>query len=148
MDFTMTREDVDDFHGHCAVISPRPRAVRNRSICKTKFADPRREELLAQRVAKMRRKFASQYGFVVPEIKLTDDLAIPPQTYQIKIHGTVAASETLRIGDVLVITGDGPKPDVPGEEAREPAFGMKAMWVPEMFAANLKREGFKPVAAR
>jgi flagellar biosynthesis protein FlhA len=100
---------------------------------------------LAQRVAKMRRKFASQYGFVVPEIKLTDDLGIPPQTYQIKIHGTIAASETLRIGDVLVITGDGPKPDVPGEEAREPAFGMKAMWVPETFATNLKREGFKPV---
>src|SRR5438045_940988 len=85
---------------------------------------------LAQRVAKMRRKFASQYGFVVPEIKLTDDLAIPPQTYQIKIHGTVAASEELRIGDVLVITGDGPRPEVPGEDAREPAFGMKAVWVP------------------
>ena len=65
---------------------------------------------LAQRVAKMRRKFASQYGFVVPEIKLTDDLAIPPKTYQIKIHGTVVASEELRIGDVLVITGDGPQP--------------------------------------
>ena len=46
---------------------------------------------------------------------------------------------------MLVITGDGPRPDVPGDEAREPAFGMKAMWVSEMFAANVKREGFKPV---
>jgi flagellar biosynthesis protein FlhA len=100
---------------------------------------------LAQRVAKMRRKFASQYGFVVPEIKLTDDLGLPPKTYQIKVHGTVVASEELRIGDVLVIVGEGARPDVPGEEAREPAFGIKAMWVPEMFADNLKREGFKPV---
>ena len=39
----------------------------------------------------MRRKFAKQYGFVVPEIKLTDDLSIGPKTYQIKIHGTVVA---------------------------------------------------------
>jgi flagellar biosynthesis protein FlhA len=100
---------------------------------------------LAQRVAKMRRKFASQYGFVVPEIKLTDDLGLPPKTYQIKVHGTVVASEELRIGDVLVIVGEGPRPDVPGEDAREPAFGIKAMWVPEMFADSLKREGFKPV---
>jgi flagellar biosynthesis protein FlhA len=100
---------------------------------------------LAQRVAKMRRKFASQYGFVVPEIKVTDDLSIPPKCYQVKIHGTVVASEELRIGDVLVITGEGPKPDLPGEEAREPAFGMKAVWVPDMFAATLKRDGFKPV---
>jgi flagellar biosynthesis protein FlhA len=100
---------------------------------------------LAQRVAKMRRKFASQYGFVVPEIKLTDDLALSPKTYQIKVHGTVVASEELRIGDVLVIVGEGQRPDVPGEETREPAFGIKAMWVPEMFADSLKREGFKPV---
>ncbi|TMJ73513.1 MAG: EscV/YscV/HrcV family type III secretion system export apparatus protein, partial [Alphaproteobacteria bacterium] len=81
---------------------------------------------LAQRVAKMRRKFAKQYGFVVPEIRLSDDLSIPPKAYQIKIHGTMVASEELRIGDVLVITGDGPRPDMPCDDAREPAFGMKA----------------------
>ncbi len=100
---------------------------------------------LAQRVSKMRRGFAKQYGFIVPEIKLSDDLSIPPKTYQIKIHGTVVAGETLRIGDVLVVVGDGPRPDVPGDEAREPAFGMKALWVPESLADNVKREGFTPV---
>ena len=100
---------------------------------------------LAQRVGKMRRTFAKQYGFIVPDIKLTDDLALPPKSYHIKIHGTVVASEELRIGDVLVVTGDGPRPDVPGDEAREPAFGMKAIWVSEVFANNVKREGFAPV---
>jgi flagellar biosynthesis protein FlhA len=100
---------------------------------------------LAQRVGKMRRTFARQYGFVVPDIKLTDDLSIPPKTYQIKIHGTVVASEELRIGDILVITGEGPRPDVPGDEAREPAFGMKALWVPSAFASAVQRQGFTPV---
>ena len=93
----------------------------------------------------MRRHFAKQYGFIVPEIKLTDDLGIPPKTYQIKIHGTVVAGEELRIGEVLVVTGEGPRPDVPGDETREPAFGMKAMWVSESFINNVKREGFAPV---
>lgn len=100
---------------------------------------------LTQRVSKMRRHFARQYGFIVPEIKLTDDLGIPPKTYQIKIHGTVVAGEELRIGEVLVVTGEGPRPDVPGDETREPAFGMKAMWVSESFINNVKREGFAPV---
>src|SRR6476646_1295070 len=100
---------------------------------------------LAQRVAKMRRKFARQYGFVVPEIRLGDDLSIRPKSYQIKIHGTVVASEELRIGDVMVITGDGPRPDLPCDEAREPAFGMKAVWISEMFANEIKRAGFKPI---
>jgi flagellar biosynthesis protein FlhA len=100
---------------------------------------------LAQRVAKMRRKFAKQYGFVVPDIKLSDDLAIDPKSYQIKMHGTMVASGELRIGDVLVITGDGPKPNIPGDETREPAFGMKAIWVSETFANMARRDGFTPV---
>ena len=100
---------------------------------------------LAHRVSKMRRKFAMQYGFVIPEIKLSDDLGIDPKAYQIKIYGTVVAMGELRIGDVMVIIGDGPRPSVPGDDAREPAFGMKALWLSEMFVSNLKREGFVPV---
>ena len=100
---------------------------------------------LAQRVSKMRHRFARQYGFVVPEIRLTDDLSIPPKSYQIKIHGTVVASEELRIGDVLVIVGDGKPPNVPGDETREPAFGMKAMWTSEAFTSALQRDGFSAV---
>ena len=100
---------------------------------------------LQKRVARMRRKFAQEYGFVVPEIKLTNDLSIPTKSYRIKIHGTVVAGEELRIGDLLVIVGDGPKPDVPFEEAREPAFGMQAVWISDVFSSNVKREGFTPV---
>ncbi len=100
---------------------------------------------LAHRVAKMRRKFAKQYGFVVPEIKISDSLSIPTKSYQIKIHGTVVAMQELRIGDLMVITGDGRKPDVPGDEVREPAFGMKAVWVSEAFTGELKRAGFNPI---
>ena len=33
----------------------------------------------------------------------------------------------------------------PGDEAREPAFGMKAVWVSEAFVGNVKREGFTPI---
>jgi flagellar biosynthesis protein FlhA len=100
---------------------------------------------LAHRVARMRRTFAKQYGFVVPDIKITDDITIPAKVYQIKIHGTIVAAEELRIGDMLVITGEGPVPDVPFDEGREPAFGMKAVWIAEMFASNVKREGFNPI---
>ena len=100
---------------------------------------------LAARVAKMRRKFARQYGFVVPDIKLSDSLSIPPKGYQIKIHGTVIAAHELRIGDLLVITGDGRRPDLPADDVREPAFGMKAVWISQAFANELKREGFAPI---
>jgi len=97
---------------------------------------------LAFRMGKMRKKFATQYGFVVPEVKLTDDFSIPPKNYQIKIHGTVVAEYQMRVGEVMVLLGNGPLPQVPGEEVREPAFGMRAYSVSEMFAEDLKRDRF------
>ena len=100
---------------------------------------------IASRVAKMRRKFAREYGFVVPEIKISDEINTPAKAYQIKIHGTVAASQELRLHDVLVIVGDGKRPTTPGDEIREPAFGMRALWIPESLAGEAKREGFKPI---
>jgi len=100
---------------------------------------------LGFRVGKMRKKFASQYGFVVPEIKVIDDIAIPDKSYQIRIHGTTVASNVLRVGEVLVVTGRDRKPSVPGDEVREPAFGMPAVSVMENFVEDLKREGFHPI---
>jgi flagellar biosynthesis protein FlhA len=107
---------------------------------------PQYEEI-ASRVAKMRRKFARQYGFVVPEIKLTDDIRAPAKTYQIRIHGTVVATQELKTHEFLVIIGDGRRPNVPGDDIREPAFGMKAMSISQAYLKDVKREGFKPIDA-
>lgn len=100
---------------------------------------------LAHRVSKMRKKFAQDYGFVLPDVKLSDSLMIPPKSYQIKIHGTVVATQEVRPGDLLVVLGDGPVPDVPGDEVREPAFGMKAMWISDVYLSEIKRQGFQSV---
>ncbi|WP_018234799.1 flagellar biosynthesis protein FlhA [Ensifer sp. BR816] len=100
---------------------------------------------LAFRVGKMRRKFALQYGLVVPEIKVSDDITIPDKAYHVRIHGTTIASNTVRVGEVLVVTGAGRRPSVPGDDIREPAFGMPALSVLETFTEDLKREGFHPI---
>lgn len=97
---------------------------------------------LAFRMGKMRKKFAAQYGFVVPEVRLTDDFAVPGKAYQIKIHGTVVAEYHMRVGEVMVLLGNKKAPNIPGEEVREPAFGMRAYSVPETFAEDLKRDGY------
>lgn len=100
---------------------------------------------LAFRVGKMRKKFATQYGFVVPEIKVSDDISIADKSYHIRIHGTTVASNLVRVGEVMVVTGGGRKPSVPGDDIREPAFGMPAVSVLETFIEDLRREGFHPI---
>ena len=97
---------------------------------------------LAFRMGKMRKKFAQQYGFVVPEVRLTDDFSIPGKSYQIKVHGTVVAENQMRVGELMVLLGAKGPPEIPGEEVRDPAFGMRAWSVHEMFAEDLKRDGY------
>ena len=105
------------------------------------------QDALSARVVKMRRKFAKQYGFVVPDIKVTHSLDVPAKTYQIRIHGTVVATQEVPVGDVMVITGSGPKPDIPGIEVREPAFGMQAVWISEAYIGELKSMDFQVIDA-
>ncbi len=104
-----------------------------------------RHDQMVHRVARMRRKFARRYGFVVPEIRLSDDMDIAPKSYQILLHGALAASHELRIGEMLVITGEGRKPSLPCEETREPAYGMPACWISENLAGQARLEGFEAV---
>jgi flagellar biosynthesis protein FlhA len=100
---------------------------------------------LAHRVTKMRKKFAQQYGFVIPDIKLSDDLLLLPKQYAIKVHGTLVASYELQPGSLLVVTTGKRPPDIPGDQVKEPAFGLDAMWIPEVFSNELRSSGFNAI---
>ena len=88
----------------------------------------------------MRRKFAKQYGFVVPEIRLADDLAIPPKTYEIRIHGTVTATAELRLGDVPSSSATGRARTCPARRRANPLSGVTAL--DAMFCEPPARDGF------
>jgi flagellar biosynthesis protein FlhA len=100
---------------------------------------------LATRVAKTRRRFAHQYGFIIPEIKLTDDLDLANGQYLIKLHGTAIDRGELRLGESMVILDHEQEHHFAGEEIREPAFGMRAIWLPDLLANEARRDGFKVV---
>jgi flagellar biosynthesis protein FlhA len=100
---------------------------------------------ISSRVARMRRKFARQYGFVVPEIRIREDIDAPARVYQVRVHGAVVATHELRVREHIVILAGGRKPDVPGEEIREPAFGMPAISIADAYVMEVKRQGFTPI---
>lgn len=105
---------------------------------------PRRAEL-AQRMNKLRRNFAKQYGFIIPDIKLTDEIALATKTYEIRIHGTVVAKGELRLGEQMIVLGHDAQCDLPGHEGFDPAFGMKALWISDGLSEEARRLGFEPV---
>src|SRR5208337_3622681 len=101
-------------------------------------------EEAAQKAAKEARAKADSRASIKEQLKAFE-IELPAKTYQIKIHGAPVTTRELRVRDWLVIIGDGPKPNLPGEEVREPAFGIRAVAIPEAFVKDARREGFKPV---
>ena len=86
---------------------------------------------LESRIVNMRRHIATEFGFVIPEVRLTDDPALPPETYSIHIQGVEVGRSTLRPGHVLVLTNEDMPLSVPGDDVAEPVYGAPARWIAE-----------------
>ena len=86
---------------------------------------------LDARIASIRNHIASSFGLILPEIRLTDNSALPFGTYTVKIQGVEQARNVLHTDKALVIlSGDGA--DVPdGEDVQEPVYGAPARWIDE-----------------
>ena len=73
-----------------------------------------------------------------------------PKTYQIRIHGTAVATQELRVQRVSRHRRRRPRPNLPGDEVREPAFGMRAIAIPEAFVneAQARRASSRSTRSR
>ncbi|MEM9573787.1 MAG: flagellar biosynthesis protein FlhA [Pseudomonadota bacterium] len=98
---------------------------------------PNRQEM-AHRMTKMRKRFALEYGFVVPEVQITDDFALDPKSYQIKVHGTVVAEYQIRLGELMVFGNHEQLKNIPQSPVKEPAYGLDAVSVPDSFLDDIK----------
>lgn len=83
---------------------------------------------LLDRVQGLRRKVASELGFVFPSVRTRDNLSLPASRYVIRLHGVEAVHGEAPPGKILVI-GD-KLDDLPGLPTSEPVFGLPARWVP------------------
>jgi flagellar biosynthesis protein FlhA len=94
---------------------------------------------LLDRVGALRRKIASELGFVMPAIRTRDAIDLPSATYVIRVHGVEAGRGVVPAGRVLVIGDDLGR--FPGEEIVEPVFGLPAKWVPAEFGTEAEIAG-------
>ena len=103
------------------------------------------KEELGFRASRMRKKFAKSYGFVIPEIKVSDDFSMDPKSYQIKIFGVALVSETISLTDVLILQRGQEKPFLPFEEVKEHVFGAKAWKLHDVYTQELRQQGYKTI---
>jgi flagellar biosynthesis protein FlhA len=94
-----------------------------------RLADSSQGGDLLERIRSMRRKIASDFGFLMPQVRIRDNLHLQPTQYQILLKG-VSIGEGQIIPDKFLAMDSGMATgDIDGEATKEPAFGLDAIWI-------------------
>lgn len=94
-----------------------------------KLADPAQGGDLLDRVKSMRRKIATDYGYLIPQVRIRDNLHLSPTHYQLLLkgieigHGEIYPEKFLAMDSGLTIE------KINGIPTKEPAFGLDALWI-------------------
>ncbi len=86
---------------------------------------------LTEQIKALRKQMARELGFVIPAVRIQDNMQLPPNTYVVKVKEIEAARGDIRPDMLLAMNPAGGKITLPGEETVEPTFGLPAMWIAE-----------------
>ena len=84
---------------------------------------------LTDQIKALRRALALEMGFVMPSVRIQDNMRLAPNTYEIYIKETEAGRGELRPNKLLVMDPRGEEITLQGEKTKEPTFGLAAMWI-------------------
>jgi flagellar biosynthesis protein FlhA len=100
---------------------------------------------LLDRIIMIRRQCALEMGFVVPTIRIRDNIQLKPNAYIIKLKGVEIAKGELLLDHYLAMNPGQAEFDIDGIETLEPAFGLPAIWIQEQERENAEMLGYTVV---
>ena len=84
---------------------------------------------LPGKIKSLRLLFARDFGFVLPAVRIKDEPMLAPNEYAILVQGVEVARGDIRPNGMLVIAPPETPVDLQGEEAKDPTFGLDALWI-------------------
>ncbi|HBV85998.1 MAG TPA: flagellar biosynthesis protein FlhA [Desulfosporosinus sp.] len=102
---------------------------------------------LLDRIVLIRRQIASELGFIVPVIRVRDNMNLQPNQYIIKIRGAEIASGEILADHFMAMSGGFDDEGIPGTPTKEPAFGLDAKWINAMYREQAELNGWMVVDA-
>ncbi|WP_353947717.1 flagellar biosynthesis protein FlhA [Sporolactobacillus sp. Y61] len=100
---------------------------------------------LLDRIVMIRRQLALELGIILPVVRVRDNIQLKPNSYQIKINGSVVAKGELMLDHYLAMSPGVEDESVKGIETTEPAFGLKALWIDEKMKEHAEMAGYTVV---
>jgi flagellar biosynthesis protein FlhA len=93
--------------------------------------NPKEGQKLTDQIKAVRRQLASDMGFVMPSVRIQDNMQLPANSYLIRVKEIEAGGGDLRPNMLLVMDPRGEDITLAGEKTNEPAFGLPALWIEE-----------------
>jgi len=97
---------------------------------------------LTDQIRALRRSLAQEYGFVMPSVRILDNMRLPNQGYAIRIKEMEAGAGEVRLSSLMAMDPAGRQVELPGEHTREPAFGLPATWIDESLREEATFRGY------
>lgn len=88
---------------------------------------------LTEQIKALRKQVARELGFVMPPVRIQDNMQLPANSYVVKVKEVETARGDIRPDMLLVMDPAGNTITLPGEATVEPTFGLPAMWVSENY---------------
>jgi flagellar biosynthesis protein FlhA len=100
---------------------------------------------LTDQIKGLRRQIAGEVGFVMPAVRIQDNLQLPPNAYVIRVKEIEAGRGDVRPNMLLVMDPRGDAMSLPGEQTTEPTFGLPAVWIDPGYREEALFKGYTVV---
>jgi flagellar biosynthesis protein FlhA len=111
------------------------------------LVDEKQGGQLLSRVRSLRRHLSAEMGFLVPPVHISDNLRLRPREYLFSLRGLEIGRWQTEGPLLLAVSGDPGRRPLAGKEAREPAFGVPAIWIAPALEDQAIAAGYSVVDA-
>ena len=111
------------------------------------LVDEKQGGQLLNRVRALRRHLSAEMGFLVPPVHISDNLRLKPREYVFSLRGIEIGRWQTEGTQLLAVSGDQGRRPLTGREAREPAFGVPAVWIAPALEDQAIAAGYSVVDA-
>lgn len=101
---------------------------------------------LVNRITGIRKQVSRSLGFVVPAVRIRDDLTLDANQYRVRVGQTIVGEDEIFPNRKLAIPGDNSQIKLDGLSVKDPTFGMDAVWIRNEQEAEAEAGGYVVVA--
>ena len=109
------------------------------------LVDDNNEGPLISRITGVRKQLSKELGFIIPQVRVRDDLTLDSNVYRIRIGQTIVGEDKIYPNLLLAIPGDNSQTKIEGINVKDPSFNMASTWIEKHEVSKAESLGYMVV---